>query len=159
MNLDEDEDSALESDVVGDKDGEEGEDEDEEGEDGEFFDVLDMLDGRGAEALQEAAKAEQMKDKPRRDEDISEESEEEEEDDEVEEEDQEEDVAMSADEGSVDEDAVDGLARFVTSLDAGKKRKADDVGSEDTSRRKRRILTERTQAGPENEFATRAGIT
>ena len=79
-------------------------------------------------------------------------------DDEEEDEDrEEEDVAMSADEGSVDEDAVDGLARFVTSLDAGKKRKADDAGNEDASRRKRRILAERTQAGPENEFATRAG--
>ena len=38
-----------------------------------------------------------------------------------------------------------------------KKRKADDAGNEDASRWKRRILAERTQAGPENEFATRAG--
>ena len=64
---------------------------------------------------------------------------------------------MSTDEGSVDETAVDGLARFVTSLDPGKKRKADDDGVEDVSRRKRRILAERTQAGPENEYAAHTG--
>ncbi|KZV71015.1 Utp14-domain-containing protein [Peniophora sp. CONT] len=148
VNLDEDEDSELGgSDGVRDVDGEEEEEEEE----GEFFDVLDMLEGRGDEALEEAEKAEQRKERSRRNEDAEEGSDEDEEED-----GQEEDVIMSADEGSVDENAVDGLARFVTSLDAGKKRKADDAG-EDASRRKRRILAERTQAGPENEFATRAG--
>ncbi|VDC05781.1 unnamed protein product [Peniophora sp. CBMAI 1063] len=146
VNLDEDEESGLDSAEAGQAD------EDEEDEEGEFFDVLDMLDGRGVEALEETEKTEQKREEPHARDEEEDGSEEEEEED-VEE----EDVAMSADEGSVDEDAVEGLARFVTSLDAGKKRKADDAGNEDATRRKRRILAERTQAGPENEFATRAG--
>lgn len=149
VNLDED--SDLGSEAAGEVDEQDGEEE----EDGEFFDVLDMLDGRGAEALEEADKAEDKGDQRRK-----EDKEEEDDDEESEEEDdgaQESDVEMSADEGSIDENAVDGLDAFVTSLDTGKKRKADDAGNEDASRRKRRILSERTQAGPENEFATRAG--
>lgn len=135
---------------------EESEDEEEEGgEPDEFIDVLDILDGRG-EPESEDDKGGMEREKTERDLD-------EEEDEELIE-DEEELVApefsISEDEEEAEPAALANLETFITSLDAGQKRKApDDVpGSENHERvRKRRLLKEQTQAGVESEFAAQPG--
>jgi U3 small nucleolar RNA-associated protein 14 len=140
----------------GEKSGGEGSVEDEEEEDGdpsEFIDVLDVLDGKGSPdsgdgesiSLPSASKDDA--------EDTAGHSSEDEgsEDAEVLSEDQ--DIVLSADE-EVNHDALEGLGRFVSTLDTSRKRKAENVDpAEGAPRQKPRIVSERTEAGAENEFA------
>jgi hypothetical protein len=58
---------------------------------------------------------------------------------------------LSADE-DVDPNALDGLEKFVSSLETSKKRKGDSIA--DTSLpRKKRVVEEKTMTGEEREFA------
>lgn len=74
-------------------------------------------------------------------------------------------ISMSEGEDDVapDSSALQDLESFISSLDAGKKRKApdDDTNIEGITRQdrsqKRRVLKDRTEAGEENEFATHNG--
>ncbi|GJE97818.1 Utp14 domain-containing protein [Phanerochaete sordida] len=148
------------------------EEEEEEGEPDEFIDVLDILDGRGeADIPDDIGQVEiEGKDGRIRGEDESDEeegrgSEKEDED----EEDEDPSVAVDPDEFSADEDdeadpsALDHLGNFITSLDAGTKRKAPEEGdsaeaaADDKRKRRRRMLKEQTQTGLESEFAAQAG--
>jgi U3 small nucleolar RNA-associated protein 14 len=70
-----------------------------------------------------------------------------------------EEIVLSAEEDNLDEDAVEGLNQFVLGLDTSAKRKAGE-GAEtvDDSRKKRKLIVEQTQTGPENEFAAHTGM-
>lgn len=172
VNLNEDE-SASEGATVNpgpdddDEEDEEEEEEEEEGDSDEFIDVLDVLDGRGEpDPGEEEGKGsarrndaggiehetEDMEDEADEDEDAGEdeELEEAEEDEDVNED---EGMNLSADEADdTSPAALDNLGKFISSLDTGTKRKAEDAGLE-VPRRKRRVIQERTEAGAENEFA------
>jgi len=149
-------------------DSESEEEEEEEGEDDEFIDLLDVLDGKGDidmgsddENKQPAASTSKIvesdEDEGMEDEN-SEEEEDEERDDEEEEENEQMDIVPSDDEDTPG--ALDQLQDFVSGLDvSAKKRKAPEDGTNETSNteprttRKRRLLTkEKTEAGEENEF-------
>jgi len=124
-------------------------DADEDGDSDEFLDVLDVLDGRGKPDLG---------DDDAQDQSDEEEGEEEEEGDEE----MGDAFAPSDLEEQPDGDALDHLGTFVSQLEPGKKRKADEP-SEDAAAngagpptRKRRMLKERTEAGVEGEFGVHA---
>lgn len=128
--------------------------------------MLDVLDGRGEPDLgEEEGKGSSRRDGAGRVEhqigDMEEVDENEDEDeDEVDEDENEDDgMDLSADEADHDSpEALDSLGKFISSLDTGTKRKAEDAGLE-APRRKRRFIQERTEAGAENEFAAHvAGI-
>lgn len=153
------------------------EDEDEDMEEGdEFIDVLDILDGKGEpDNDSDTEVSKQPKPPASRDARMDEEDDEASDiqDDEDEDEDD-EDADSDADSDteiqdafnpSDDEDAVpealEGLQSFISKLDpTSQKRKAPDTDAaapEPTERaRKRRIITERNEAGVENEFRARA---
>lgn len=131
--------------------------------------MLDVLDGRGEPDLgEEEGTGSSRRDDAGRvehemggmedevDENEDEESEEDDEDEDVNEDDG---MELSADEADDDSpEALDSLGKFISSLDTGTKRKAEDAGLE-VPRRKRRVIQERTEAGAENEFAAHvAGI-
>jgi U3 small nucleolar RNA-associated protein 14 len=149
----------TEEDAEGGGDG--SEEEEDEGEPSEFFDVLDVLDGRGAEATEDTSQAVEegrggkVRDGAQDGLSAGDEDDESEGADESEEDEEEREDGMgelSADEEGMNEDAVEGLGRFVASLETGSKRKADEGTDDGAPRRKRRIILERTQAGPEGEF-------
>ncbi|KZT08788.1 Utp14-domain-containing protein [Laetiporus sulphureus 93-53] len=165
----------------------EDEEEEEEGDPDEFIDVLDIMDGKAEPGSEDDVEGEREGDALRRtkeqaskpisshrvDEDVDEEMDEvengrrsgsEEEEGDEEEEEEGDDQQISGSEGEDEEANLDDLARFVTTLDVGHKRKApDDEDQEQRSgenaarARKRRILKERTEAGAENEFAAHVG--
>lgn len=167
------------------------EEEEEEGEPGDFLDVLDVLDGRAhldseedMGDIEREAGSKQKQDKMAsqamgRDGDVdmdnddeaerfgssSEGDEDEDDEEENEEQGPEGQISASEEEQEQDELALQNLGQFVTSLDAGQKRKAPDgeegekEGGGDAARvRKRRLLKERTEAGEENEFAAHIGV-
>ncbi|KAF8510410.1 Utp14-domain-containing protein [Hysterangium stoloniferum] len=134
----------------------EGEDEEEEGDSDEFLDVLDVLDGRGELDLgddseeadgdgdedEEGEEGEEVT-KPRRNVGIQ------------------DPFAPSDDEPMSDEEALDNLDAFVSKLEYGTKRKAEEATdkAEDEALnvpRKRRMIQERTEAGAEGEFGVHA---
>ena len=156
------------------------EEEEEEGDPDEFIDVLDVLDGRGEpesgdedrqdthestrsfalSAVKETSHVdipedEEMQELGSEDDDDAEGGEDEED---AEESDQEQ-ISASEDEDEGDVSALDNLRRFVTSLDAGQKRKSPEPEAGDAvpKVKKRRLLPERTVAGEENEFAAHIG--
>ncbi|TRM67447.1 Utp14 protein-domain-containing protein [Schizophyllum amplum] len=135
--------------------------EEEEGEPGEFFDLLDILDGVGKieSGSDDEDEPSQEKDiameKPPAKHDDDDDEEEEEESEVGEDEASDDDFAAS----DMDEDYPEGLEdlqNFVSTLDTstGVKRKPtlDDDSALPSRPAKRRILPERTEAGPENEF-------
>ncbi|KAA1468136.1 Utp14-domain-containing protein [Dentipellis sp. KUC8613] len=135
--------------------GSEEEEEEEEGDPDDFIDVLDVLDGRAAPYLG----SDDDEDRPARNEDAKggRSDEDEDEGEESGAEAPNDDISMSGDEQEADPDALEGLGNFISSLETGKKRKADDTaGADDAGRRKRRIIAERTEAGQEHEFAAQA---
>ena len=184
MNLDEDSDDAAsqsaDEDVKEDEESDE-EEQEEEGDPEEFIDILDMLDGRGGLSNEDHAGkvGKEGHSEPRiveegdeeGEEDEGEEDDEEEDDEEEDEEEEEEDDDDDDDElveleraysVSDDEDpnALANLETFITTLDAGQKRKAPDGEStqgHDERARKKRLLKEQTQVGVENEFAAQPG--
>ncbi|EMD42263.1 hypothetical protein CERSUDRAFT_110794 [Gelatoporia subvermispora B] len=158
--------------------GSDEEEEEEEGDASDFFDVLDIMDGRGpppedADANESGGKTEQRSERKNgpdaaethataEGDDKSEFTGDEEHDSESEESEGESDEAISASDVEEDEnaDALEHLQNFVTTLDAGQKRKVSEVDAEDTEAlrpRKRRVLKEKTEAGVENEFAALTG--
>lgn len=168
VDLNED-DSANEGSVPQDasNDEDDEEEEEEEGDSDEFIDVLDVLDGRGAPDLGENEAKESSAPKVDTRDRVEDEDEDMEDDeDEVEDEDEENsddsgegevdevdvDVDISADEADESPDALENLGKFVSSLDTGTKRKAEDPEVEGPQRKKR-YIKERTEAGAENEFA------
>lgn len=72
-------------------------------------------------------------------------------------------ISASEDEDEEESPHIDSLQTFITSLDAGQKRKASDDEDEssrpsaETRPQKRRLLHEQTEAGIENEFAAHTG--
>ena len=171
------EDSVEEADEDVDVDAASEENNEEEGDPSEFIDVLDVLDGRGdpdsGDDMGEVERQDQASAKGNREgaeegdgEGVDEDMERSEEDSDEQSEDEEETgIVISASEGEEDEggdSALQELEHFVSSLDAGQKRKAldeDDVqhGGDSKPARKRRLLRERTEAGAENEFAAALG--
>ena len=171
------EDSVEEADEDVDVDAASEENNEEEGDPSEFIDVLDVLDGRGdpdsGDDMGEVERQDQASAKGNREgaeegdgEGVDEDMERSEEDSDEQSEDEEETgIVISASEGEEDEggdSALQELEHFVSSLDAGQKRKAldeDDVqhGGDSKPARKRRLLPERTEAGAENEFAAALG--
>ncbi|KAI0778830.1 Utp14 protein-domain-containing protein [Trametes elegans] len=151
------------------------EDEEEEGDPSEFIDVLDVLDGRGEPESEddrgqdEKAAARPKESRIHREDDEDEEMggadddyEDDEEDEEENDDDDDDKMASPSDEDEEDESALQELENFVSGLDAGQKRKAPDdedagVGADAKRSRKRRLLPERTEVGPENEFAASSG--
>ncbi|THH18267.1 hypothetical protein EW146_g2683 [Bondarzewia mesenterica] len=136
------------------------EEEEEEGEPDEFIDVLDVLDGRGEPDLGGEEKVtrvdEGVEGRSEDDDDKSKDggsSEDQEESDGEGSTEGDPDLMLSADEEDAS-GALEDLGTFITSLETGKKRKADATEAPgDTPRRKKRIIEERTEAGAENEFA------
>ena len=133
VNLDEDEDMALAEE-------DEDEDEDEEGDSGEFIDLLDVLDGKAT------TDDDEKRPKSKFPEDEAENSDEEKNN-------------QNAFAASDDEDlpeASDEFQKFIAGLDTtAKKRKADETDGESAKAsrsRKKRLITERTEAGAEDEF-------
>ncbi|KAH9950956.1 Utp14-domain-containing protein [Amylocystis lapponica] len=162
------------------KDSDSDEEEEEEGDPDEFIDVLDIMDGKGeADDGEELGKVEVERKQSRRvqkntkavaqqlhrDKDEEEEDEDdihsaEEASSDVSEEYTDHHISASdAEDDREDASALQNLEQFVTSLDAGQKRKAPDDDDADAPApvRKRRILKERTEAGAENEFAAHVG--
>lgn len=164
----------------GEDDDEDEEEEEEEGDDDEFIDVLDVLDGRGEPDLgDDGGNASRSDDKNAlphkntRGKDIEwngiesngngERSDEEDgsDEEEDEEEGEDEDVIISGDEEETDPDALEALGNFVSKLETGAKRKADDEDDNASSasqlkKKKQKILRDRTEAGKEGEFGARA---
>jgi len=62
-----------------------------------------------------------------------------------------EDTALSADEG-VNPSALEGLEKFVSSLETSRKRKGDSDLASNPLPRKRRLMEEKTAVGVEGEF-------
>ncbi|TCD71137.1 hypothetical protein EIP91_012085 [Steccherinum ochraceum] len=185
LNEDEEEDVSVDQtdDAFDEEDRQEDSDEEEEEEEGEpdeFVDVLDILDGRGEpmseDERESSAKPSQSfaeEDRDAEDDvlegpsrrDDTDEDQDEDEDEDSEEELEERAVAISASEDEEEDEIskIDSLQTFITSLDAGQKRKLpEDDGAHSTLEArppKRRLLQERTETGVENEFATHFGAT
>ncbi|KAF9564953.1 Utp14-domain-containing protein [Agrocybe pediades] len=144
----------------------EEEEEEEEGDDDEFIDLLDVLDGKGEIDMgsddeskrDERPTASTSKSAESGEDEDMEEDEHGSEEEEDEDEDEEMEIAPSDDEDAPE--ALDQLNDFVSGLDvSAKKRKApedetnDNTTGEPRTTRKRRLITkEKTEAGEENEF-------
>ncbi|TDL26360.1 Utp14-domain-containing protein [Rickenella mellea] len=160
-------------------------DEEEEGEDDEFIDLLDILDGKGEPDLGDddavsalpvdrvplSAAKEQRKLSKEVGDDISdanfgsqedEEGDESEADDDGDDDEEDEEIHVSASEDEdPDGDAIANLDNFISKLEGGTKRKADESNAgggvaSDTRPKKKRIVQERTEGGVEGVFGTRA---
>ncbi|KAF8273841.1 Utp14 protein-domain-containing protein [Lactarius quietus] len=128
----------------------------------DFIDILDMLDGRTdgdtndeglANVAHPGAHSAGRGDDEEGEGQVNDHDEEEEENDDVEEEEEEEkDPSWSADE-DVDPDAIEGLEKFVSSLETSKKRQGDSDIADTSLPRKKRLVEEKATAGEEREFA------
>ncbi len=178
MDLNEDTDEDVADEPEEDESGASDEEE-EEGDPDEFIDVLDILDGRGEPQSEDDLGEVQKQPSVRRQEksrrpqeetnagtDIRSgegESEDEEMDEEEVEDASEDVISVSESEDDADASALQNLETFITSLDAGKKRKVpDDNDATETPagqdrKQRRRLLKEQTQTGTESEFAAAAG--
>lgn len=121
---------------------------------GDYVNVLDVFDGRADDSAEEAlpanhAHAESQVSGSSANTDVEEENDTEAEEDAREEE--EPDSMLSADE-DVNPSALDGLEKFVSSLETSKKRKGDSDATNNSLPRKRRFMEERTAVGMEGEF-------
>ena len=133
-------------------------DDPEVGNSDDFVDILDILDGRTDGSTNDisfanVAHAGPGKDDSEQVEDQGndQEEEEEEEDDEDEDED-EEDPSRSADE-DIDQNALEGLEKFVSSLETSKKRQGDSDITNTSLPRKKWLVEEKTAVGEERAFA------
>ena len=127
-------------------DGDDTTDSAEVGDSGDFIDILDVLDGRADHDMEvdptDHSHAESRGTEPSANAGM-EEGEEEEEGD--------EDSGLSADEGA-NPSALEGLEKFVSSLETSRKRKGDSDLASNTLPRKRRLMEEKTAGGVEGEF-------
>jgi U3 small nucleolar RNA-associated protein 14 len=118
-----------------------------------YIDVLDVLDGRADNSEEEGPST----GNPPAGSKVAAVTEEEEvEEGQEEEEEEEQDSILSADE-DVNPNALEGLEKFVSSLETSRKRKGDHTNA--LLPRKKRVLEEMTTAGVEGEFATRTSGT
>jgi U3 small nucleolar RNA-associated protein 14 len=134
---------------------------DETGDTRDYINVLDVFDGRADDSTEEVfpanhAHAESQGSGLSANTDVKEENDTEEEEDAREGE--EPDSMLSADE-DVNPSALEGLEKFVSSLETSKKRKGDSNAPNDSLPRKRRFMEERTALGIEGEFAAVASGT
>ena len=112
----------------------------------DFVDILDILDGRTDGGTNDVGLANVVQPGPGKDDDAeAEESEEDEDEDEDE-------PSCSADE-DIDPDALEGLEKFVSSLEMSKKRRGDSDITNTSLPRKKRFVEEKTAVGEEREFA------
>ena len=133
---------------IDDNDDDNSMDSEEIGDTRDYINVLDVFDGRADDSTEEApptnhAHAESQNT------DVREENDTEAEEDTREEE--EPDSMLSADE-DVNPSALEGLEKFVSSLETSKKRKGDSNAANNSLPRKRRFMEERTTVGIEGEF-------
>ncbi|KAI9445374.1 Utp14-domain-containing protein [Lactarius indigo] len=133
----------------------------EVGNPGDFVDILDILDGRtGSGGTNDVGLANvphhgvhSAGTGPERDDGEEAEGHDYDEEDGEEEEEEEDGVpSWSADE-DVDPNALDGLEKFVSSLETSKKRQGDDDIANASLPRKKRLVEEKTAVGEEREFA------
>jgi U3 small nucleolar RNA-associated protein 14 len=129
---------------------------------GDTINVLDVFDGRADDSSEEAlpanhAQAESQGSGLSANTDVNEENDTEAEEDGREEE-EEPDSMLSANE-DVNPSALEGLEKFVSSLETSKKRKRDSNATNNSLPRKRRVMEERTAAGIEGEFTAVASGT
>ncbi|KAF8310820.1 Utp14-domain-containing protein [Clavulina sp. PMI_390] len=155
VNLNEDEDEEMED---GDEDAEDEDDEDEDDvDDDEGVSLSAMLED-GAAASVSGSESNNEGDDDDNDDDEDEEDEDEDEEEDADED--EADVLALSDDESQGDDALEKLDRFIDDLTPLQKRKAskleEDTAASNTRKRKRRTLTELTEAGAESEFAARA---
>lgn len=140
-----------------------GEDEDEVDDQGdEFIDILDVLDGKGEvdngsdeENTHPSLKHGQKSNS--RDQELDGEDEE----DESAVSDDEESLSAVSENSEASPGALEELGTFLSALDPGKKRKAppphsDGLPVAEGRPRKKRLIQERTEAGPESEFRAQA---
>lgn len=147
VNLDEDENMATPEGT--------DDDEEEEGDPDEFIDLLGVLDGKGEVDMGSDNEKPNLPSKHQGSED--EDKDEDEDAEGTEEESEEEEIGTFLPSGDDDvPEASEEFQNFISSLDpAAKKRKAEETTNEpakDPRSRKRRHITERTEAGTENEF-------
>lgn len=167
-----DEGAADDAEMSGGGDQDDEEEDEEEGDPSEFIDVLDVLDGRGESDSEKGAGATQkqsaktqldarhaVEDGDDDDDDMG--SDEGSVSDEEDEEEEGDEIVSASEDGEDGETALQDLENFVSTLDAGQKRKASDEdqhdGTDDKRPRKRRLLPEMTEAGAENEYAAAPG--
>ena len=129
-------------------------DSEEIGDTRDYINVLDVFDGRADDSTEEAlpanhAHAESQGSGSSASIDVREENDTEAEEDAREEE--EPDSMLSADE-DVNPSALEGLEKFVSSLETSKKRKGGSNAANNSLPRKRRFMEERTAVGIEGEF-------
>lgn len=128
---------------------------------GDTINVLDVFDGHADDSSEEALPAnhihaESQSSGLRANTDVNEENDTDAEEDAREEE--EPDSMLSADE-DVNPSALEGLEKFVSSLETSKKRKVDSNATNNPLPRKRRVIEERTAVGIEGEFTAVASGT
>jgi U3 small nucleolar RNA-associated protein 14 len=140
---------ALNSPQVDLDDGDDITDSEEVSDSGDFIDVLDVLDGR-ADHDTEVVPADHSHAR-NYGADSSANAVVEEENDPEEDEEEEGDSVLSADE-DVNPSALEGLEKFVSSLESSRKRKGDSDLTNNPPQRKRRLMDERTIVGVEGEF-------
>jgi U3 small nucleolar RNA-associated protein 14 len=136
-------------------------DSEEASDSGDYINVLDVFDGRADDSTEEALSAHHAHPESQgsglsANTDVNEEN-----DTEAEEavrEEEEPDSMLLADE-DVDPSALEGLEKFVSSLETSKKRKGDSDAANYPLSRKRRFIEERTTAGVEGEFTAVASST
>jgi U3 small nucleolar RNA-associated protein 14 len=154
-------DEDIDSPEIDDNDDDNSMDSEEIGDTRDYINVLDVFDGRADDSTEEAlpanhAHVESQGSGLSANTDVNEEN-----DTEAEEgarEEEESDSMLSADE-DVNPSALEGLEKFVTSLETSKKRKGDSNSASNSLPRKRRLMEERTAVGIEGEFTAVASGT
>ena len=130
---------------------------------GDYINVLDVFDGRADSSVEEALPANHAHANSQKIESNTNSDVEEDKDTEVEEVygvpgEEEPDGVLSADE-DVNPSALEGLEKFVSSLETSRKRKGDNDVTNNSLPRKRRFMEERTAVGIEGEFTAVASGT
>ncbi|KAH9049529.1 Utp14-domain-containing protein [Lactarius hengduanensis] len=125
----------------------------------DFVDILDILDGRTDGGTNDVGLANVQHHGvhgagtgPRRDDGEEEGQENDHDEEEGEDEEEEDGPSWSADE-DVDQNALEGLEKFVSSLETSKKRQGDGDIANTSLPRKKRLVEEKTAVGEEREFA------
>jgi U3 small nucleolar RNA-associated protein 14 len=131
-------------------------DSEEIGDTRDYINVLDVFDGRADDTTEEALHAESQDSGLNVSPGVNEENDTEAEEDAREE--QEPDSMLSEDE-DVNPSALEGLEKFVSSLETSKKRKGDSNAANNSLPRKRRFIEESTAVGIEGEFTAVASST
>lgn len=140
----------------GDNDDNNSMDSEEIGDTGDYINVLDVFDGLADGSTEEVLPANHAHAESKGGTDTNEEN-----DTEAEEaaREEEEPGSMLSTDEDVDPSALEGLEKFVSSLETSKKRKGESNAADYSLPRKRRFVEERTAAGIEGEFTAVASST